>query len=143
MIDKIKAWMSLYNQAKRIFDSDADWSAKGALLFSDEIHGEMQRLFYSDRWCPHYSTFEDGVKSWMVSHEEMHCNFKAILKVEEPKSIMNYNISCVCGWHGGLYSLEQHMSDALCPNCRTILVGVSSGPLGFFRCPPSSGVCEA
>ena len=76
-MDRINTIISIYDQAKRIYDSDIDWELKYDLIFSEDISKRIFSLINLDYYDPDTS-YEEDVRAFMNALEEKAEQLKRI-----------------------------------------------------------------
>lgn len=68
-LERIREYLTLFEEAKVIFDSEADWETKYDLIFSDQVSTPMNKLFRLDYYDPD-TTYEEDLTAWFRAAEE-------------------------------------------------------------------------
>lgn len=92
MLAKVKSWLTLFRQVKKIYDSEADWLIKYELIFSAELAGAMRSLFKVD-WEGEWSCQNKNV-SFFYAKEESQCktDLEAFYKAMEDRADQFYKV---------------------------------------------------
>ncbi len=79
MKNKINKFLSIYNEAKAIWDSGAEWSLIYDMIFCEEIAKKLNRLFDIEYYDPDTS-YEEDVNAFMRAVKAKAEELEKILK---------------------------------------------------------------
>jgi hypothetical protein len=77
--DRIRRYLDLYEEAKTIYESDAEWETKFDLIFSDHISKPMNKLFRLDYYDPD-TTYKEDVTAWFWAATDKADDLRKIVR---------------------------------------------------------------